>query len=214
MFILRDPPPDGVMALDRRSALLALLAFGCWPFLAHGAQAAEAAGRVRSGTGRSTGLLNGSLRDLTMRSDVFLQELVQTGVGARLGLSLGAQTRVDLGERTRLKIEKSLVDHGGQLLLERGALLFDRPDATKGGDPVVRTPFAIIAARGTRFFVGPSNGVIGVFVERGEVSVRNNAGAVVLQAGEGTNLTAPDVPPTPPAPWGAARIRAALASVA
>lgn len=213
MFILRPPPPDSVQAVNRRSVLLALLALGCWPALSHPVQAADSAGRVHSARGRSTGLLGGSLRDLAMQSDVFLQELVQTGAGARLGLALGAETRVNLGERTRLKIEKSLVEHGGELLLERGALLFDRPDAAAGRDPIVRTPFAIIAARGTRFFVGPSKDVIGVFVERGVVSVRNNAGQVVLEAGEGTDLTSPDVAPTPPARWGAARIQAALASV-
>ena len=67
-----------------------------------------------------------------------------------------------------------MVDRGGVLLLERGALLFDRQDGAKASGGIVRTPFAMIAARGTRFFVGPSNDVIGVFVERGSVSVLNN----------------------------------------
>jgi hypothetical protein len=85
---------------------------------------------------------------------VFLQELVQTAAGARLALALGVDTRVLLGERTRLKIEKSVVEQGGTVLLESGALLFDRPDAGGPTDLSVRTPFAIIAARGTEFFVG------------------------------------------------------------
>ena len=203
MSVVNARPPT-VLA-----AMLALCGLLVAPNLA---VAAEPAGLVQTAEGKATGLLAGSVRDLQVQSEVFLQELVQTYAGARLGLALG-ETRVSLGERTRLKIEKSVVDQGGQLLLERGALLFDRPDASAAGEPVVRTPFAIIAARGTRFFVGPSNDVIGVFVERGSVTVRNNAGRVVLNAGEGTNLTSPDVPPTPPAKWGAQRIAAALASV-
>ncbi len=197
---------------DRRSFLAGVLAACLGVAGGRTAAAADPAGRVDSAKGRSTGVLDGAVRELQVRSEVFLQELVQTFAQARLHLALG-ETRVSLGERTRLKIERAVVERGGQLLLERGALLFDRPEGSSGGEPVVRTPFAIIAARGTRFFVGPSNGVIGVFVERGAVSVRNNAGAVVLEAGEGTNLTSPDVAPTPPVEWGAARIAAALASV-
>jgi len=181
--------------------------------LAARAAAADPAGRVDRAQGRSTGLLGGSLRSLESGADVFLQELVQTYAGARLALALGAETQVLLGERTRLKIEKSIVEQGGTVLLERGALLFDRPEDAGVEGFVVRTPFAIVAARGTRFFVGPSNDVIGVFCERGSVSVRNNGGRVVLGPGEGTNLTSPDVAPTPPVPWGAPRIQAALASV-
>ena len=138
---------------------------------------------------------------------------MQTYRAARLGLALGSATRVSLGERTRLKIEKSVVDEGGQLLLERGACSSTGRQATPREEPVTRTPFAIIAARGTRYFVGPSNDVIGVFCESGSVSVRNRGGRVVLRAGEGTNLTSPDVAPTPPAKWGAPRIEAAMASV-
>ena len=212
MSAVRTIPPRRDL-VDRRDVIAAALLLGALPVLAGSALAAEAAGRVDAAKGRSTGLLAGSVRDLQAQSDVFLQELVQTYAGARLQIALGADTRVNLGERTRLKIEQSVVDRGGVLLLERGALLFDRPDKSAGGEPVVLTPFAIIAARGTRFFVGPSNEVIGVFVERGSVSVRNNAGRVVLEAGEGTNLTSPDVAPTPPAKWGAPRIQAAMRSV-
>ena len=198
--------------MHRRAVIAGILATGLVLAGGRPAAAADPAGLVHSAEGRVTGLLSGSVRNLQPRSEVFLQELVQTYASARLQMALGP-TWVSLGERTRLKIEKSLVEQGGQLLLERGALLFDRPEGSGAGEPVVRTPFAIIAARGTRFFVGPSKGVIGVFVERGSVLVRNNAGRVVLRAGEGTDLTSPDVAPTPPAPWGAPRIAAALASV-
>lgn len=207
----RSPRPK--RDFDRRAILGGFLAIGCSLAVPRFAFAAAPAGRVDSARGQATGLLDGALRELSSGSDVFLSELVQTDAASRLEIGLGAQTRVSLGERTRLKIEQSVVDQGGELVLERGALLFDRPDAAGGTEPVIRTPFAIIAARGTRFFVGPSNDVIGVFVERGTVAVRNDAGEVVLQAGQGTDLIAADVAPTPPKEWGAARIAAALESV-
>jgi ferric-dicitrate binding protein FerR (iron transport regulator) len=200
-------------AVDRRTVIAGLITFASSIAGARVAFAADPAGQVEMAKGLSTGLLNGGVRDLEVGSDVFLEELVQTYRAARLGLLLGGATRVNLGERTRLKIEKSVVEEGGQLLLERGALLFDGPPGDSAEEPLTRTPFAIIAARGTRYFVGPSNDVIGVFCESGSVSVRNRGGRVVLGAGEGTNLTSPDVAPTPPTRWGAPRVEAALASV-
>jgi ferric-dicitrate binding protein FerR (iron transport regulator) len=179
--------------------------------------AADPAGRVDQAEGKATGMLDGSVRDLEANADVFLQELVQTSAEARLALALGADTRVLLGERTRLKIEKSIVEKGGTVLLESGAMLFDRPDSAGPDGFVVRTPFAIIAARGTEFFVGPDvrpdKAGIEVFVERGMVTVRNNAGRVELTAGEGTAVPSPDLPPSEPAAWGASRIAAAYARV-
>ena len=41
-------------------------------------------------------------------------------------MALGADTIVKLGEQTRLVIEQAIVDQGGELVLERGALLFER----------------------------------------------------------------------------------------
>jgi hypothetical protein len=67
--------------------------------------------------------------------------------------------------------------------------------------------------RGTKFFAGPSNGVFGVFVDHGTVVVSGGGSEVVLQAGEGTNLSSPGSSPTAPVMWGKARIQAALDSV-
>jgi hypothetical protein len=55
--------------------------------------------------------------------------------------------------------------------------------------------------------------VFGVFVASGRVSVQAANQSVLLDEGEGTNIAAPGAPPSPPVPWGEARIRAALASV-
>src|SRR5215813_4528508 len=60
---------------------------------------------------------------------------------------------------------------GARSRCDRGRCYFDRP---VGGIPApvrIRSPFALIAVRGTRFFTGPSNGRFGVFVERGSVAV-------------------------------------------
>jgi ferric-dicitrate binding protein FerR (iron transport regulator) len=71
----------------------------------------------------------------------------------------------------------------------------------------------LIAVRGTRFFAGPSNGVFGVFVERGSVTVAAAARQVLLRAGQGTDIHHPGAAPTPAAKWGRPRIDAAFGSV-
>ena len=197
----------------RQTVLGAILAMATLSSVVIPAFAAEPAGRVAEAEGRSTGLHEGAIRQLARDADVFLQELVQTSAGARLALALGVDTRVLLGERTRLKIERSVVDRGGTMLLQSGAILFDRPNDSPQKGFVVRTSFAIVAARGTEFYVGPDvrpdKTGIEVFVARGSVTVRNNAGRVRVRAGEGTAVPSPDVAPEEPRAWGEPRIQAA-----
>jgi hypothetical protein len=201
------------MLIARRKLLIGLGLMSFFPRSAAAAIELVEAGRVLSVLGQSTGQSGGKQRALGDGDSVFLDELIRTGAAARLSLRLGQATRLSLGERTRLRIDRYLVNRGGEMVLERGAILFDRPDSPASGSMNVATPFALIAARGTKFFAGPSQGVFGVFVEHGLVTVRNRAGAVTLTDGLGTNLRSMRVKPTPPKPWGLARIQAAEASV-
>jgi ferric-dicitrate binding protein FerR (iron transport regulator) len=112
-----------------------------------------------------------------------------------------------------VRIDRFIVNAGGVLTLEDGPMLLDKAP----GDPTaalkVRGSFGLITVRGTRIFVGPSQGVIGIFVVHGLVDVAAGGQTFVLQTGEGTNIAGPGAMPTAPAVWGEARIRAALASV-
>jgi hypothetical protein len=141
----------------------------------------------------------------------FVGDSVGTGVDSSLGLLLGAATKVRLGAETQLRIDQFIVNAGGILNLDRGAILYDH-DPKDGSDAsAVRSPFGLIAVRGTRFFAGPSAGVFGVFVERGAVMVVGVNTAVHLGPGQGTDLAAPGADPSPPAVWGAVRVAAAMA---
>jgi ferric-dicitrate binding protein FerR (iron transport regulator) len=112
-----------------------------------------------------------------------------------------------------LRIDRYLLGVGGVLQLGRGPMVFDRDEAAAKIDMAVRSPFGLIAVRGTRFFAGPSNGVFGVFTERGLVTVIGVNEAVQVGPGYGTDIAAPGSEPTPPHLWGAPRIAAAFASV-
>jgi ferric-dicitrate binding protein FerR (iron transport regulator) len=96
--------------------------------------------------------------------------------------------------------------------LEAGAVLFDRPSG-KPAPVQIRSPFGLIAVRGTRFFAGPSAGVFGVFVQRGSVTVTAAGREVVLLMGQGTDISHPGDKPTTARRWRDPRIREAFESV-
>jgi ferric-dicitrate binding protein FerR (iron transport regulator) len=175
------------------------------------AQAVERVGSVEEVTGEAFAELESVRRALDRAAPVFLSEEVVTGVASRLGMRLGRDTTVRLGEQARLKIDRFLVDAGGEMTLRSGPLLFDGQPRHAGVQ--VRSPFALIAVRGTRFFAGPSNDRFGVFVVRGSVAVTSANKQVILRQGEGTDIASPGMPPTPVKRWAPERIRAAIASV-
>jgi hypothetical protein len=178
------------------------------------AAAAVRAGEVETSRGDCFARTVSSQHPLTPSTAVFVGDSVRTGVDSSLGLLLGATTKVRLGAETQLRIDRFIVNAGGILNLDRGAILYDH-DLKDGSDAsAVRSPFGLIAVRGTRFFAGPSAGVFGVFVERGTVMVVGANTAVHLDPGQGTNLAAPGAEPSPPAVWGQARVAAAMAQFA
>jgi hypothetical protein len=173
--------------------------------------AVEPVGSVEEVTGEAFGELESARRSLDRAAPVFLSEEVVTGLASRLAMRLGRDTTVKLGEQARLKIDRFLVNTGGEMTLQSGPMLFEgRPHRAA---VQIRSPFALIAVRGTRFFAGPSNDRFGVFVARGSVAVSAAGQQVILHEGDGTDIVSPGSPPTPVKRWSAERVRAALASV-
>jgi ferric-dicitrate binding protein FerR (iron transport regulator) len=174
--------------------------------------AATAAGLVETMVGQGFAESAAVRRDLLPRSNIFVGDLVGTGTQSRLTLRLGVATQLKLGAEARIRIDQFIANAGGVLELQGGTMLFDGAAQT-GRNISVRSPFALIAVRGTRFFAGPSNDVFGVFAARGRVRVTAAGRSVVLAQGMGTNIAYPGAPPTDPAKWGESRIQRALASV-
>lgn len=172
--------------------------------------APQRAGVVKTIHGDCFARSGAAQRALVPSADIFVGDLVGTGTASSLALLLGEATTVRLGPEAQLRIDRFLVNAGGVLTLDKGAVLYDH-DAKDGPDNmVVRSPFGLIAVRGTRFFAGPSNGVFGVFVERGEVMVVGVSTAVTVTAGMGTNIATSGAEPTLPTVWGQPRIAAAM----
>jgi ferric-dicitrate binding protein FerR (iron transport regulator) len=195
---------------DRRSMLLgafALTVAGTSPGLA-----LVRVGAVMSAAGSAFLERSASRLPAAGGADVLLDDLALTGEDSRLDLRIGRATRIKLGSRSQLRIDRFVAGASADVeLLDGPAFIDHKPGAEPGF--TLTSPYALIAARGTGFFAGPSAGVFGVFVHNGRVDVRTRAGSVRLRAGEGTDIAAPGAAPTPPKRWGAARIEAALISV-
>src|SRR5882724_11633232 len=199
--------------LDRRKALglvgtlLAAAAFN------RSSNAADPAGRVEEIKGEAFADASNQHRTLEKSSSVFVGDRVETGASSRLTMLLGADTTIRLGERAHLVIDQFLSTTGGEISLQSGPMLFDRPSGSRPVPVKIRSSYGLIAVRGTKFFAGPSNGVFGVFVDHGTVTVSGGGSKVVLQAGQGTNLERRGSKPSAPVAWGPERIRAAFDSV-
>jgi hypothetical protein len=173
----------------------------------------SAAGKVESLRGEAFAEGGSPRRNLQPSADVFVGDLVETDASSGLVMHLGKTTIVKLGALARFRIDKFVIDAGGTLDLEQGPLLLDRNENAKKETLQVRSPFGLIAVRGTTFFAGPSNDVFGVFVSHGAVSVSGGGQTVSLRAGQGTDVATPGGVPTAPKSWAPERVAAALASV-
>jgi len=199
-----------VRLVSRRQALL----LGAAVTLAGGSpRAAESpAGTIESLRGDAFAEGPKPRRALQPAAEVFIGDQVETAINSALTMHLGKTTFVKLGALAKFRIDNFVVDAGGTFDLEQGPMLIDH-DGGKDPNLQVRSPFGLMAVRGTMFFAGPSNGVFGVFVARGLVAVTGAGQTVVLRPGLGTNITRPGDAPSEPRRWSPGRITAALRSV-
>lgn len=201
---------DVIAPIDRRRFLI-----GASAMPVGGACVAAAAppiGAVMTATGSAFLQRDAGRITAAAGAPLLLDDLALTGDDSRLDMRIGRATRIKLGSRSSLKINRFVAGVRDDVeLLDGPAFINYAP----GAEPFlsVISPYALIAARGTSFFAGPSNGVFGVFVRQGRVDVRTRAGTVRLGPGEGTDIAVPGAPPTAPKRWAPPRIAAALASV-
>jgi hypothetical protein len=151
-------------------------------------------------------------RALQPKAQVFIGDMVETAVNSALTMHLGKATIVKLGALAKFRIDNFVVDAGGTFDLDQGPMLIDH-NGGKDENLQVRSPFGLMAVRGTMFFAGPSNDVFGVFVARGLVAVTGGGRTVILRPGLGTNIAQPGDAPSEPRRWSPGRITAALRSV-
>lgn len=193
------------------AGVAAALLVGFWALT--GQAEPTAAGEVLDLRGSAEALRDESPRDLAPEDAVFVGDLVATAEKSMIEMRLGTDSTLRLGASTRLRIENFMIEEGGEIFLDSGALFVDKDPDSKARPITVDSAFGQIAVRGTRFFVGPTNGTFSVFLERGALDVTAAGVTVSLKAGEGTEIAAPGSAPGPARPWGPERIAAAMALV-
>ena len=152
-------------------------------------------------------------RALAPPGEVYVGETLATAEQSRAQFKLGRDTSLRMGAQTRVRLDRFLVDKGGVVVVDDGPVLIDKTPNTGDRPLELKGAFGLIVVRGTRLFVGPSNGVIGVFVQHGEIEVKSGGKSAVLRDGQGVDIPRRGAPPGPVKAWGAKRIEAALASV-
>jgi ferric-dicitrate binding protein FerR (iron transport regulator) len=169
-------------------------------------RAEDSAGSVTDLKGNAFAEASAARRTLEPAAAVFVGDHVGTGPASRLTMLLGHDTTIRLGERGSVVIDRFLVNAGGEITLQSGPLLFERPAGSPPLPVQIRSSYGLIAVRGTRLFAGPDGDALGIFVERGEVSVSAAGRRVTLRTGEGTTIPRPGAKPTPVKHWPEKRI--------
>ena len=113
---------------------------------------------------------------------------------------LDKATIVNLLALANFRLDKYVLDARRTFDLDQGPMLIDH-NGSKDENLQVRSPFGLMAVRGTMFFAGPSNDVFGVFVARDLVAVAGGGRTVILRPGLGTNVVRPGDAPTEPRRW-------------
>jgi hypothetical protein len=185
------------------------------------AGAATAVGKVNRLVGSADGTTEGKTQVLAEGVAIHMDDLISTGVAARLEVGFDDGSMLRVGENAQIKVDRFVYQPQGSTnvlqLTVVGPFRFISGKLTKiaGSDASVTTATATIGVRGTDFWGGPIDGAFGVFLIEGAVSVTNNAGTVSMDTtGQGTNLVGPDQAPGAVTIWPEEKAARALATVA
>ncbi|NJM29360.1 MAG: FecR domain-containing protein [Rhizobiales bacterium] len=191
----------------RRGILALVSAYLIAPLTAPVSFAADALGKVSDITGAAFAALGGKQRGLAMSSTVFLGDQVATSVDGRVSLLLAGKTTLRLGGSTKVTLDNFIANSGGVLTLGQGAIVFEGAANAFPKGVRIKSPYALIAVRGTKFYAGRLGPAFSVFVESGSVRVRGGGKSVVLRRGEGTDIAKRGDAPGPVKKWGPPKIK-------
>lgn len=188
-------------------------------FCALPASAAERLGEVVRVQGAAEAARGGAVVALAEGTAVERGDVLRTGDGARLRVTLRDGSLLTLGERAEMVLNDAVVPaevsrNGPFLELVSGAFRLVAARVAEDEPRVVRTPVATIGIRGTDFWGGSLDYPLDVLVLEGAVAVTTAGGTVLLdEPGEGTHVPGPDAPPGPAGRWAEPMVARAVATV-
>jgi hypothetical protein len=157
---------------------------------------------------------------LAVESSLKTEDLLRSGENARLEAELVDGTKLTLGERAELKLDRYVYDPDNaarnRLVAKiKGAFLFVGGKVEGPGSEVtIVTANAVMGVRGTTFWGGPIDNAYGVLALAGVVTVTTNAGSVTLTEGQGTMIVGANAPPEQPKVWPDQKRNRAIATIA
>ncbi len=161
----------------------------------------------------------GEMKAIDTGSPVHVDDIVSSNAGARVEISFLDGTRLTLGEKASLRLDRYGVDASRAAnrlaVFLHGAARYvsGRLRASPNRRIVVSMTFASITVHGTDFWAGPIDDEQGVLLLDGRVEVATTAGKATLdETGEGTAVASADEAPRAPTRWPAEKMDRALAA--
>lgn len=139
--------------MTRRRALLSGTAVMLVGTAAAAEAAEEHAGTIESLRGDAFAEGPKPRRALQPTAPISIGDIVETAVNSALTMHLGKATVVKLGAVAKFRIDNFVVGAGGTFDLDQGPMLIDH-NGRKDEDLRVRSPYGLMAVRGTMFFAG------------------------------------------------------------
>jgi hypothetical protein len=183
----------------------------------------ENLGHVSRVKGAAYAVQGPELRELVLGEIVRRSDVIKTGPGARLELTMLDETRLTLGADTEMALERYDLGRqagAGAVLLRLAKGVFrvatGQLAALRGGPFEVATPFGTVGIRGTDFWGGflEPNEFSVLLVSGSGVYIQNDAGkSEIIQPLEGVRMASPVAPPPAPTLWSPTRRAQAFASV-
>ena len=144
-----------------------------------------------------------------VKTRVHMNDVIATGPKGRIFILFIDNTQFTLSENSKLKVDKYVFDpqnanvNKGSFNVLQGAFKYTSGQLAKKKNPDVsiNTPYGNIGVRGTVVLGGRVKDAYGVHVQEGRVQVRNDAGAVLVDKGNGTMIKSRAEKPSNQAPF-------------
>ncbi|HMM90520.1 FecR family protein [Bradyrhizobium sp.] len=155
----------------------------------------EPIGNVATVTGNASVIRNDATTPLKVKDDIYLNDIVQTGANASLGITFIDNTTFNLKANTKITIDNYVYEDGGKsnaalFDVAKGTAAFVAASVAKTGDMKITTPTATLGIRGTTGLVevpegaaanNPRNVAIKLYPDAdgrvGRIEVNDRAGA-------------------------------------
>jgi hypothetical protein len=114
----------------------------------------EPIGNVATVTGSASVIRNDTTTPLKVKDDIYLNDVVQTGANAALGITFIDNTTFNLKANTKIAIDNYVYEDGGKsnaaiFDVAKGTAAFVAASVAKTGDMKITTPTATLGIRGT-----------------------------------------------------------------